>query len=134
MRQNASRRRDDVSHGPTPDEITDALDALLDHGVPGTPRVGVLKTLEAAGITPTLRVHDRVIRGWSIESGNPTHGAMRSDDHVGHYEVEYTDDSKACPECGSHRLVYDYSAYHNISGSKHISCTVCHETVEREDW
>lgn len=125
------RRHDRIPTGPTPADVQEALEGLLDHAIPGTPRVSDLRTLEAAGISAPVEVHERTVKEWAIQHGDPQHGAMRSDDHVKAYEVEYV---APCPECDSTHLRYEYDAYHHIAGSMRHYCPVCDHTLEEEEW
>lgn len=122
------RRRDD---SPSREAIDNALEAIETHDIPGTPPVGALKVLQrAVGGTP-IEVGDRKVRDFRIQDGDPRHGAKRSDDHVGRYEVEY---AEGCDECGHPTLLYKYNAYHHISGGDSIVCPDCEHVHHSEDW
>lgn len=129
------------SRGPSERQITRALDALGAHDVPGTPRVGALEVLNEVHDSETC-TETRTLRGFSITRGDPQHGALRSDDHVGRYEValpfaEVDDDAcplDACPECDADRAVYKYNAHHYIAGGESLFCATCEANIYSEEW
>lgn len=133
--------RDQRRRGPPADAIADAADECQTHNVPGTPDVRALKVLRD-GMALPLEVGDRKVVEASITDGDPQHGALRSDDHIGRYEVELpfaavspdTHEGDACHECGASRALYRYSANHHISGYERLYCLTCEEQVYSEDW
>jgi len=119
--------------------------------LPTTPSVQDARDLLIIGL-PELCGANRIL-DVSIARGQPENGAMRSDDHVSRFEVEFPihewageepigvfpdpDDLhgvRVCPECGSERAVYAYSACHFIAGSEDVSCAGCGTTLYHEDW
>lgn len=133
--------RTDFTVGPTPSEIHQALEDVLDKQVPGTPHVEALKVLrDAAGNDWT--VANRELLSFTITHGQPRHGALRSDDHVGQYEVqvpfhevspEVFADAE-CPACDHEWAIYTYNTHHNISGSEAVVCAHCEATVHTNEW
>lgn len=124
-----ARRRD--RRGPTEEQIARALSEVESHDIPGTPHVGVLKVLSATDMSLPIHAGSRVLRAFSVRSGDPRHGAKRSDDHVGHYTVAYPGE---CPSCDHDVLVFEYSAYHYIAGGDSIACDACEYVVESDEW
>jgi len=129
------------SVGPTVDELAEAIEAIQNTDVPGTPPVSVVETVQEATDLP-LSVGVHTIKSVSITQGRPGHGAMRSDTHISHYEIEIplrevsseTVEENECPVCGENRATYQFSAHHNIAGSRSITCTFCDETHHSEEW
>ena len=135
-----------ASHGradrhPSERAIQSALQKIADHDVPGTPPVGAFKVLN--------RIHDsewqiqnRTVESFSITTGRPRHGALRSDDHIGRYELrlpiaEVDDETvhgDSCPECGGETALYRYSAHHHIAGSQSVFCLRCEQQLHSDDW
>lgn len=127
--------------GPTPDEVEKALHKVATHDVPGMPNVHVMRVLqevhEAEWDVDTRRLVD-----FGITTGDPQHGAMRSDDHVSRYVlrlpiVEVNDGTfhgTECPECGGEMALYKYQAHHHIAGSESLFCTTCEEELWSEEW
>lgn len=138
-----SRRRSPQAEerGPSPDEVADALETVLTTNVPGTPRVGALRTLTDALETP-FSVGTRTVREVSIRRGDPNHGAKRSDDHIGAYEVAAplsevspaAFDGDECPNCMSTTAVYSFGAYHHMAASESLVCETCEQTLHAEEW
>ncbi len=135
------RRVQDNRRGPTPKQVQKALEDVADHDVPGTPNVGALKALKEVHSTEWA-VDEREVRDFRVTRGDPQHGAHRSDDHVGRYELElpiYQVDDEAvpgheCPECGGERALYKYHANHFIAGSESIFCLSCEVKLYGEEW
>ena len=125
-----TRMRDHIERSPTPEQVADALEEIAEHEVPGTPSISaVRKLLDATGLP--VSVGGRTVRKARIQQGDPVHGALRSDDHISHYEVVVP---KCCPECEHHLAVYVYNAYHNISGSRSLTCDSCEHVYESDHW
>ena len=116
---------------PSPEDVKEALDALLDADATSTPPLSALRTLEAADITAPVSVGDRIVREWGITRGDPQHGALKSHDHVSYYEVEF---HQPCSECRSQSAVWEYSAHHNIAGFHRTYCPACETVHDREEW
>lgn len=90
-----------------------------------------LETLSRSMGGAPIEVGGRKVRSYSITSGDPTHGEMRSDDHVGRYEVEHP---RRCPDCGYPTLVYEYHAHHFIAGGDKTYCEACETVHDSNDW
>ena len=139
-RRAVENRRHD-RRGPSESRIAAALETVATHDVPGTPRAGTLKVLRHLHESDR-KTDTRTVRDFSIRRGKPRHGAKRSDDHVGEYEVELpatevTDDvlpGDACPECNHERVRYDYHAFHYIAGGEAITCARCEATLHEDEW
>lgn len=114
-----------------PNDVAEALEHLSNHSVQGTPELWAIRTLEEAHISPPIRVGRRTVREWSVQHGDPQHGAHRSDDHISSYVVVVP---RRCPECGNEYAVYDYSAHHNIAASEALYCDMCERVHESEEW
>lgn len=114
---------------PTPDRISEALDVVYRLNMPDVPPVWAAKVLSEAVSTP-IYVGDMVIRSMSIQSGDPEHGAMRSDDHISGFEAYYPKD---CPECPAGMATYEYRAHHHMAGSVSETCD-CGHVHEQEEW
>ena len=129
------------SRGPSERDIKKALDDLATHDVPGEPRLRTLKILDGLHESETC-TDTRDLRGFSITRGDPQHGAYRSDDHIGRYELalplaevdEEAHPTDECPECGGERAVYKYRAHHYIAGSESLFCETCETKLWGEDW
>lgn len=126
--------------GPSADRVNEALEAVASHDIPGTPPVSELKVLKQVH-SSEWRIENRRVRYFSITPGDPQHGAMRSDTHVGRYEVEVPiaeigvpGIGSKCPECGHRRALYRYRTHHNIAGSESVFCLRCEEKLHGEDW
>lgn len=119
--------------GPNPDQLQEAFDALIDGSPKDTPSVGAVRTLRAADIDFPLTVHNVRIIGVSIKGGEPMNGAMRSDDHISYYEVEYP---QPCPkdDCHSEVTRYKYSTHGFEYGSEETFCPRCDTLHESEEW
>lgn len=137
----AARNRGRGGRGPSERHISKALKAVAKHDVPGTPKVGTLKVLRE--IHESERTTDtRTVRDFSITRGDPQHGAHRSDDHIGRYEVELPIEEvedevthgDTCPECGGERALYKYHAHHYIAGGESLLCLQCEELLHSEEW
>jgi len=126
--------------GPSARDVEGALQQVSDASVPGTPPVGALQVLRHIDshehTTATREVLD-----FSITAGRPQHGALRSDDHVGHYEVVLPFEEvglpgfpACCPECGERRARYEYSADHHIAGSERVVCHTCEHCLHSDGW
>lgn len=134
-----ARRAD--RRGPPPRAVAEALEQVADHDVPGTPPVSALSVLAEVAATEWT-TDTREVRDFSITSGDPQHGAHRSDDHVGRYEVELpvaevaddAADGDRCPECGHDRARFHYSAHHYIAGSESVVCPRCEHEYHSERW
>lgn len=129
-RREPPREPRDEQFGPTREQVDSALNELLNHDIPGTPDVRAVSIIEEAFGFP-VNVGGRRVLDASITKGRPRHGEMRSDDHIGSYEVEYMRD---CPECPSVRAVFKYSAHHHIAGMRSITCRRCDHEYEYEEW
>lgn len=116
--------------GPEPDDVSEALQAVLDADIPGTAPIWALRTLDKLP-QGKWEVGDRVLRSFSINEGQPQHGAMMSSPHVSRYVVEYPN---RCPECGHPTAVFTYRRHHNIAGSETITCEACSHTHHRDEW
>lgn len=135
------RRRRRRRRGPPEEDISRALTVISEADVPGTPRVQALKLLEYAGISSPA-VGEREVVSFSITRGDPHHGAHRSDDHVGSYELYLpfrqvaTDafDGAECPECGEITARYTYSTNHHIAGYECVECVRCGHEVHGGEW
>jgi len=138
-REIESRRAD--RRGPSPRRIGEALDTIAAHDVPGQPRAGTLKVLR--------ELHDsewttdtRNVRDFSITRGDPQHGAHRSDDHIGRYQLELplsevSDEAvcgSECPHCDNTGALYKYRAHHHIAGSESVFCLQCEEVLYSKKW
>jgi len=138
--QRAARDRGRQQRGPSTSRINSALEAVADHDIPGTPPVTELEVLEHVHDSE-WSVETRDVRDFSITRGDPQHGALRSDDHVGRYEVAFPlheaglpGSPRQCPECGGERGLYKYRAHHHIAGSESIYCLACEHQIHSEDW
>lgn len=118
----------DAAH-PDPDRIAKALDAFLTANYPATPPTWAAKVLAECCGTP-IHVRDMTITTITVTSGNPQHGAYRSDDHIGSLEVRRP---KECPECPAGMATYEYRAHHHMSGSEHDECA-CGHVHHHEEW
>ena len=123
--------RDRRPSNPSPEDVKEALDALLDVDATNTPPLSALRTLEAADITAPVSVGDRTVREWGITRGDPQHGALRSDDHVSYWEVEFP---RPCGECGGNRARWEYSAHHHMAGYWKTYCPTCETVHDSEEW
>ena len=129
------------SVGPTVDELAEAIEAIQNTDVPGTPPVSAVETVQEATDLP-LSVGVHTIKSVGITQGRPGHGEMRSDTHVSSYEVELpireiereTVEGNECPTCGEQRAVYSYAVHHNIAGGQSISCSFCGEDLHSQEW
>lgn len=95
-----------------------------------TPPTWVARTIEEERELP-IWIEHREIRRVRISRGRPSNGAMRSDDHISTWEMDY---SGECPECGHDRLRHRYHAHHHIAGSDHIWCLECEHEIRAEEW
>lgn len=125
--------RNDARYGPTPEDIKDALDGVLNILGDELPPIGVVKTLEDARISGPVKVHDREVVDWQITPGSPEHGELRSDDHISKWVVEYHGE-EVCHNCESTRVRFDYLANHHISGRYSKECAFCGKIHEEEYW
>jgi hypothetical protein len=124
--------REHRRRGPSSTAISDALEAIEAMDVPGTPRVGVARTLRD-GVAFPVNVSTRTVKSAAITGGRPDHGALRSDDHISRFEVvlpfaEVNNDAvpvSECPECGFPDAVYTYSAHHHMSYAESVVCDSC---------
>jgi hypothetical protein len=126
------RRRNE----PTPEQVAEAkqraYERLVEHeDAPLGPGVGTLRTLQRAEEPPHALDGGAVIESFKIRSGDPQHGAHRSDPHVSRIEAIVPVE---CPECGHDSAVFEYSAFHFISGSRSTVCRRCNHTIDAEDW
>lgn len=122
----ADRRRREQ---PPEDRIEEAIETVAEHDIPGTPPVWALKVLEHV-YTPT-EAGDRRLLTFDIARGRPRNGALRSDDHISHYKVEYP---RECGECGHDTAVYEERAHHHIAGGHGIECAACGAVHESNEW
>lgn len=111
-------------------DVREAVDAIRRTEPDEVPPTWALDTLAYDRGTP-IWIDDREIREISIRSGSPGHGALRSDDHVGEYEIEY---DGHCPSCRDARLRFSYGSYHHIAGYFSVECTECGGEIESEEW
>lgn len=134
-------RRDRDRQGPSRQDIADAVKTVAGAKVPGTPRLAALRVIESLGLP--FCVEERRVKEVSITSGDPTHGAKRSDDHLSRYVVELpiakvSDDAVHgffCPECDEgERARYRYRATHHIAGGESLWCLSCEEKLYGEEW
>lgn len=141
-RRGGSDRRRPDPRGPSREEIAEAIEAVLDHEVPGTPPMSAVRTIQDSIGLP-FSVEDRTIKDARITLGDPDHGAMRSDDHVGGYEVilPFSDVKSEvvvadqCPECGiGNEALYRYRTMHNIAGNEVVFCANCESKLHCEEW
>lgn len=137
----AAENRRRQSRMPPESAIQDALSAVEDHEVPGTPPVSALKVLDR--LRPDEReTETRRVEGISITTGRPQSGVHRSDDHVGRYTAELpaaqvSSDAYApdeCRECGHDRVTYSYHANHYIAGGEGIECAECGTALYGDEW
>jgi len=127
--------------GPTMEELSEAIEAIQNTDVPGTPPLSVVQTIQKATKLP-LSVGVHTLKSVGITKGQPMHGAMRSDTHVSHYEVALpirevsheAVEGDSCPSCGETRCTYSYSAHHHIAGGEGISCNTCGEDLYSQEW
>lgn len=124
-----------------PELVRQARDHVSKSDLPGTPDLSHARILQEIGLPEWCG--SRKVLGLSITRGDPQHGAKRSDDHVGLFEVEaplseIEDVPDVCPECdpgiGTERGRYRYQATHFIAGSETVFCTNCEEVLYSEDW
>jgi len=123
----------DVEAAPGPEQIAEALSELSDCR-DSTPSISALRTLESAGISPTIEVGNSIIKSWNIEEGNPGHGEMRSDTHVSSWHVVWDTLRNECEDCSSTWREHQFDSYHHISGSYETKCQICGNVFESEDW
>jgi len=137
----SAARHERATRQPSERAIQSALQKIADHDVPGTPPVGALKVLNRIHESERT-INDRTVESFSITTGRPRHGALRSDDHIGSYELRLplvSVDHEAvpgelCPECGGDMVLYQYNAHHFIAGSESVVCPECEEVLYSEDW
>jgi len=122
-----------MSTKPSPDEIAEAL-AEIETCYTTTPSVSTLRVLQEAGITPTLEIGNTVILEWSITSGDPMNGALRSDDHVSSWKTAFRDMRESCPDCDAAWREYEYHSHHHIAGQVSETCQICGHEFESEEW
>lgn len=138
--------------GPEEDTLAEAITAITDHAVPGTPGVNAIETIQSAAGFP-FSVGSRTVREASIKSGNPSHGAMRSSNHVDYYEVvlpirelQYDEvdvdaidlelsegvPEPSCGECISREAVFRYRATQHTVLSE-VVCEQCDAVIHRHE-
>lgn len=138
--------------GPEEDTLAEAIEAITDHAVPGTPGVNVIETIQSAAGFP-FSVGSRTVREASIKSGNPSHGAMRTDAHVSYYEIvlpirelQYDEvdvdaidlelaegvHEPSCDGCASREAIFRYRASQHTVLSE-VVCEQCDAVIHRHD-
>ena len=118
-------------YAPNADQLADVLEQIENlHGtdVPATP---VAKAIESTFTMP-IAVGNVRIDELSITRGNPQHGALRSDDHVGRYTAQQPAYCETCETQTTHEITY--RAHHYIAGSHAAHCTLCDTATIDEDW
>lgn len=133
-----AERQDEMYHetqhiNPSPAEIADALDDLATLS-PETehPDIDTLRTLSAADMD-TVRTDGVHLIDYAIQKGKPRNGALRSDDHLSHLELNVP---RRCPEddCLAVRASYEYSAHHHVAGYERMTCEKCGHKYVDEKW
>ena len=126
-------------NGMTAEQIGDAVDEIENLSIPGTPPVRLARAIQRDQVP--RQVGRRKVTDVSVTDGRPMHGAMRSDDHIGRFEIELpiseidheTVEGRRC-ECGGVDALYRYSASHHIAGSETVFCLDCEEQLYNERW
>lgn len=138
--------------GPEPGTLCEAIAEIESHAVPGLVSIDVLRTIESAAGFP-FSVGTRTIDEASIRSGDPQHGAKRSDAHVRLYEMklpireldyEAIDTEKidldvatgipepSCDECENREAFYRYQDHqHEVRWV--IVCSSCGAGIATSD-
>lgn len=118
---------------PVPEDICVAIEKLYELGETEVPDVGDVQILEDAKIEPPLRIGNKTIQDWEVTEGNPSHGELRSDDHISLWVVEnrvFED----CPNCGYNTRTFEYKTHHNIAGGIKFYCPKCHHSYQEDSW
>lgn len=114
----------------------------------GTPPLWALRHLDRAeGHEGPTHAGDVTVLDWRMTRGDPLHGALRSDDHLSHYEADVpltgeterhngdgVDLSDGCPRCGHDRGVFVNHAHHHIAGYWSLTCRFCDTEIAGEKW
>lgn len=127
---------------PRPDQVADARERVAK--APLDPGVWAVDVLGDAFGFPTPVDDDVLIVSASVTRGQPRHGAMRSDDHLGSLEVvagnetiragSALDVPDECPVCGLSRTTYTLSTHHHIAGHESAVCAACGREHDAEMW
>lgn len=136
---NHRRRPARESYGPGVERIGEARKVIEEKTRPeeppaegiATPPVWTLRTLARAE-TPPFVCGDVTVTDYGITAGQPLHGEMRSDDHIGSYTAIIS--GVECPTCGHDTVEFDYEAYHFIAGSFAVRCRNCDHELKAESW
>lgn len=139
------RREEARRWGPTEEQIVKAIGHIETLELPGTPTVRHVEVLNDGPGIP-LSIGTRRVTTAKITRGDPMHGAKRSNDHIGRFEIiapladidpgedyENGEIPNSCPECGSATGRYEYDAYHYIAGSEAVTCINGH-AIMAEEW
>jgi hypothetical protein len=133
---------DDDNHDPTvrvpTDEVQQAYDDLADcfsdateeAPFPQVPDARTIRALTRFEEFP-LRADGVTVTDATVANGQPSHGEMRSDDHVSSLRAVFDLD---CRECGHPRAEYQLHRYHNIAGHDSTTCRACGYVHDRRDW
>lgn len=128
------------------DRLNQARRQIAEAAPDGVPPLWALRTLKQAEALPHY-AGGTIVLDWERRSGDPHHGAMRTDDHVSAYEAdvpltgsvdphkaETVDLTDGCPQCGHDRGEFSYSTYHHIAGHAGLSCGSCGHEILNEAW
>ena len=139
--RNDAQNEPRAEHLPRSDQVSDARERVAE--TPLDPGVWAVDVLGDAFGFPTV-VGDVLLVSASVTRGQPRHGAMRSDDHLGSLEVVASNETirdgsaldvpDACPVCGLSRTTYTLSTHHNIAGHESAVCAACGNEHDGEMW
>ena len=117
--------------GPNAAQLAEVLEQIELLNGPDVPETAVAKAIESTFTLPISVGHVRIDE-LVITRGNPQHGAMRSDDHVGRYTARQPAYCETCETQTTHEITY--RAHHYIAGSHAAHCSLCDTATIDEDW
>lgn len=120
-----------MTEGASPETIQDALETALTTDLTKEIPTRFATVIERHVTLPYT--HDgRTINEVATRSGEPMHGAKRSDRHISYWSV--TGKTNPPLDCGHRRATYEHQAYHYISGSVLLTCEKCDHTQLDDSW